>query len=89
MANVIATFKIFPTDVTIDLGHLRDQVKACLPNDSSVYKFEEEPIAFGLVAVVAHILVPEEKTGRIDEVENALKKLENVGEIQTVMVRRV
>lgn len=87
MAKVVAQVKIFPTETTVDLGELRKKIEKALPPDTSVARFDEEPIAFGLVALVARVVMPEEE-GRMDKVEEALKSVENVGEIQVVNVWR-
>lgn len=87
MAKVIAQIKIFPTETTVDLVELRKKVEAGLPAGTLVARFDEEPIAFGLVALVARIAMPEQE-GQMDKVEEALKSVENVGEIQVVNVWR-
>ncbi len=89
MARVLVSLKIFPADIKINLDMLKKDIEQSLPSYASVYKFEEEPIAFGLVALIAHILLPEDKSGGIDEIESKLQKLEKIGEFQTLMVRRV
>lgn len=89
MSKVVVSVKIFPSDVTVDLDLLKDKIEKNLPEYASVYKFMEEPIAFGLVALIAHIVVPEEKPGGLDEVEKLLQKITEISEIETLMVRRV
>ena len=87
MAKVIAQIKIFPTETTVDLVELRKMVERALPAGTAVARFDEEPIAFGLVALVARVAMPEAE-GQMDKVEEALKSVENVGEIQVVNVWR-
>jgi elongation factor 1-beta len=87
LAKVIAQIKIFPTETTVDLVDLRKKVEKALPAGTAVARFDEEPIAFGLVALVARVAMPEEE-GQMDKVEEALKSVENVGEIQVVNVWR-
>ena len=87
MAKVVAQIKIFPTETTVNLGELRKRVEKALPPETNVARFDEEPIAFGLVALVARVVMPEEE-GRMDKVEEALKSVEDVGEIQVVNVWR-
>lgn len=87
MAKVVAQIKIFPTETTVDLGELRKRIEKALPPQTSVSRFDEEPIAFGLVALVARVMMPEEE-GRMEKVEEALKSVESVGEIQVVNVWR-
>jgi elongation factor 1-beta len=88
MGQIVATMKIFPSDIIIDLNKLKESIKQALPKDSSVYRFDEEPIAFGLVAIIAHIILPESNSGDMDKVEESLKKIEGVGEVEVVLVRR-
>jgi elongation factor 1-beta len=87
LAKVIAQIKIFPTETTVDLVELRKKVEKALPAGTAVARFDEEPIAFGLVALVARVAMPEAE-GQMDKVEEAIKSVENVGEIQVVNVWR-
>jgi translation elongation factor aEF-1 beta len=80
--------KIFPEDITVDLNQLREQIKKNLPKDVSVRKFAEEPIAFGLIALIAHVLMPEEKSGELEKVESAIKNIKGVSNIETFMMQR-
>ncbi len=89
LAKVLVSMKIFPSDVDVNREDLKKEIKESLPEHASVYRFEEEPIAFGLVAVIAHILVPEDRAGGVDEVESSLRKIEKISDFQTQMVRRV
>jgi translation elongation factor aEF-1 beta len=88
MANVMVSMKIFPEDVTVDLNQIREEIKRSLPQDVSVRKFGEEPIAFGLVALIAHILIPEEKSGELENVESAIRSIKGVSNIETFMMQR-
>jgi len=89
LARVVVSLKIFPSDIDVDLNALRERIEKSLPSYASVYRFEEEPIAFGLVALIAHIVLPEDRAGGLDEIERCIQGLEGVGDIQTIMVRRV
>ncbi|MBS7653584.1 MAG: elongation factor 1-beta [Candidatus Bathyarchaeia archaeon] len=88
MARIVLSLKIFPADIDINLETLKEKIKNSLPSYASVYKFEEEPIAFGLVAVIAHIVFPENQAGGLDEVEESIKNVSEVNDIQTIMIRR-
>ena len=89
MAKVLISLKIFPSNVNVDLEVLKKKIEECLPDFASIYKFEEEPIAFGLVAIIAHILVPEDKAGGINELEAALKNIDEISNLQALTIRRV
>jgi translation elongation factor aEF-1 beta len=89
LARVLVSLKIFPSDIDINQEYLKKKIENTLPEYASVYKFEEEPIAFGLAAIIAHILMPEDREGAVDEVEKSLKEIKEISDFQTVTVRRV
>jgi translation elongation factor aEF-1 beta len=88
LAKVLASIKVFPSDANIDLPALRSKIEHALPSGSRVQKFDEEPIAFGLVALIAHVEMPENVEGIMDQVEEAIKSVELVSEIQVLKVVR-
>lgn len=89
MANVMVSVKIFPSDIIQDMKGFQETVRKSLEGKASVYKFEEEPVAFGLVVLVAHLVIPEDAEGRWDEVEGRLKSLDGISEVQVLVSRRV
>lgn len=89
MAKVLISYKILPSEVTVDLNLLKDKIKKKLPEYASILKFGEEPIAYGLVALIAHITIPEEKPGGLDELEKHLLKINEISQIETLMVHRI
>src|SRR3972149_4463573 len=88
MGNVIITYKIFPEDITENFDDLKKKIEKCLPEFSSVEGYGEEPVAFGLKALLIQLKFPEDKTGLLEELENKLEKTEGISQIQTLMVRR-
>ncbi|OLD14614.1 hypothetical protein AUF78_17655 [archaeon 13_1_20CM_2_51_12] len=89
MAKVMVSLKIFPSDIVADMNGLKDTIKKSLEGTATIYKFDEEPVAFGLVALVAHILMPEETSGVMDEVERRLKSISGVSEVEVLVSRRI
>jgi elongation factor 1-beta len=88
MGSVIITYKIFPEDIVENFDGLKKKIEECLPEFSSVEGYGEEPVAFGLKALLVQLKLPEDKTGILEELENKLEKVEGVSQIQTLMVRR-
>lgn len=88
MADIIASIKVFPIEVSTDLNDLKKQIESNLPSFASVYKFEDEPVAFGLVTVITHVKLPDEE-GKMEEVEKSLNSINNVSEIQVISVSRI
>jgi elongation factor 1-beta len=88
MGSVIITYKIFPTDIVENFDELKKKIESQLPEFSSVEGYGEEPVAFGLKALLVQMKFPEDKTGILDELEKKLEGIEGVSQIQTLMVRR-
>jgi len=88
MGSIKVVYKVFPEDVVISFDDLKKKIEKCLPKFSSVEGYGEEPIAFGLKALLVQVKFPEDKTGIVDEFETELGKIEGVSQVQTVMVRR-
>src|SRR3989442_15028670 len=88
LTKVLVSIKIFPSDTTTDMNVLKDRVRKTLEGKASIYKYEEEPVAFGLVALIAHVLFPQAK-GRMDEVENLLKQTNGDSEVKVMVSRRI
>jgi len=92
MSKVSISYRILPSDVNIDLDIIKRKMEKKIPKYASIYKFDEEPIAYGLVALIAHIIC-EEKSGEdesgLDEIEKRFRLIDEISEIETLMIRRV
>jgi elongation factor 1-beta len=88
MAKILISYRILPTEVTVDLDKLRTKIKEKLPEYSSVHRFAEEPIAYGLTALIAHIIIPEDKSGVLEELEKALQNISEISQIETQTIHR-
>jgi translation elongation factor aEF-1 beta len=89
MANIVITYKIFPTGIEVDFENLHKQIEKTLPPQAKIYaNYQTEPIAFGLNALITHIQIPEDQTGILEKVEKAIENISTVSQIQTLMVRR-
>ena len=88
MGSVLVTYKIFPEDIVENFDDLKTKIQAILPEFSAIEGWGEEPVAFGLVALLVQIKFPEDKTGIVDEFETALAKIQGVSQAQTFNIRR-
>lgn len=88
MGDIVISFKIFPSEASVDLRLLREKIKKQLPRFASVHGFAEEPVAFGLSVLIVHIILPEDRSGVLDEVERHLTKMKEIGHLESIMVRR-
>lgn len=88
VGRIKVVYKVFPEDIVDSFDDLKKKVENCIPEDSSIEGYGEEPIAFGLKALLVQVTFPEEKTGIVDEFETQLEKIVGVSQVQTMMVRR-
>ena len=89
MAQVVATMKIFPKDIMKDFSKMKESIKQSLPKEAYVYKFEEEPIAFGFIALIVHVVMPESFEGGLERIEEKLKKIDDIDVVEVILVRRI
>ncbi len=89
MGKIVASVKIFPEDIIISKEELKEAIAKAIPPGTSLYRIDEEPIAFGLVALIAHIIVPEEGGDEVGKVEEALRGVKGVSQVETILVRRI
>jgi elongation factor 1-beta len=88
MGSIKVVYKVFPEDIVENFDDLKKKVENCIPKLSSVEGYGEEPIAFGLRALLVQVKFPEDETGIVDEFETELGKIAGVSQVQSVMVRR-
>ncbi|MGA2676719.1 MAG: elongation factor 1-beta [Methanobacterium sp.] len=88
MGEVLATIKLMPDSPDIDIAKIKEQVEKSIPEEVELHKIEEEPIAFGLIALNVMVVVGDIEGGT-EKVEEALSKIENVGSVEVVDVRRL
>jgi elongation factor 1-beta len=88
LGHVIVTYKIFPEDVMDSFDELKKKIESCVSSSSSLEGYGEEPIAFGLKALLVQVKFPEDITGLVNAFESKLEKISGVSQVQTLMVRR-
>jgi elongation factor 1-beta len=88
LGTVIVTYKVFPEDIVKNFDSLKKLIEEKVPKASSVSGYGEEPVAYGLVALLVQVRFPEDKSGLVDEFETELGKIQGVSQVQTMDVRR-
>ncbi|MDH3353370.1 MAG: elongation factor 1-beta [Nanoarchaeota archaeon] len=89
MATAGIQFKIMPDGVDTDLEKLKSDIKEKVESfDSGVFnEAKEEPIAFGLKALIVTIALSEDEES--DAVEAAISEIEGVSSVELIDYRRV
>jgi len=67
---------------------LKKEIENIKPEFAAVEGYGEEPVAFGLKALLVQVKFPEDKTGIVDEFEEKLGKIAGVSQAQCMYVRR-
>ncbi len=80
-------YKIMPESLEIDLKIIEEKIKSILEEMGGIFSgVEEEPIAFGLKALIVSFGYPEEK--EIDEIGNKFNEIEGVSSTEMIDYRR-
>ena len=86
MGSVAVTFRIMPEDADTDLESIRSRVRATL--GSALRDLREQPVAFGLNAILA-VAIVSDASGGSDLFEQSLAAIPGVGSVETVDVTLV
>ncbi|MCW4035446.1 MAG: elongation factor 1-beta [Candidatus Bathyarchaeota archaeon] len=88
MGKIVIAYKILPSESTVDLDVLLEKLKAELAEVAAIQRTEKEPIAFGLCALKVTMVLAE-KEGILDETEDKIKSIEEVGQLQVLGMTRL
>lgn len=88
MTTAAVKFKIMPENLDVDLNELKSEIKDTIESfDSGVFnEAVEEPIAFGLKALVVTFAFAEK--AEVDEVQNAIQEIDGVSSVDMIDYRR-
>ncbi len=81
--GVIISYRIMPSDPSTDVEAIADKIKSV--ESAELKDIKIEPIAFGLKAITVAFLVPDE-SGVADKLEEKLRNMDGVGEVETLGV---
>lgn len=88
MGKVAAQLKVMPENPDVDLDDLQDRLAAALPEGAKIRGFERDDVAFGLVALLPTVVVPDD-AGGTEAVEEAFSGVEDVESVTVESVGRI
>jgi len=88
MGITLIKIKIMPNSPDVNLNEIKDEAKKVIEkNKARRIVFEEQPIAFGLKAIIASF-EQDESDGELEPIENSLRNLRDVSSVEVVDMRR-
>lgn len=88
MGEVLTTMKIMPDSPDVDLEAIKSTIKDSMPEGAELHDIAEEPIAFGLVAIILNFIT-EDGEGGSEAVEEMVQSIEGVASIEITGVGRL
>ncbi len=88
MGKVAAKLKVMPDSPDVDLDDLQERLEQSLPEGAKINGFERDDVAFGLVALLPTVIVPDD-SGGTDAVEEAFAGVEDVESVSVENVGRL
>jgi elongation factor 1-beta len=88
MGDVAATMKVMPRSPDVDLDALKERLEAALPEGAEVRGSDTDDVAFGLVALLLSVVVPDD-AGGTDAVEEAFAGVNGVESVSVEEVGRL
>lgn len=86
--NVSVKIRVTPADIDTDLNAIEKELSKISKSYGKLHSSEIKPIAFGLNCLEAILLLDDSKGG-IDEIEEKLRKLDQVSEIDILDINRL
>jgi elongation factor 1-beta len=88
MGKVAAKIKVMPNSPEIDLDALQERLEESLPEGARINGFERDNVAFGLVALLPTVIVPDD-AGGTEAVEEAFTGVDGVESVSVENVGRI
>ncbi len=88
--KVVAVIRAYPKEVMEDFTQLIKKLEERLPKEKySIMKWELVDIAFGYRALDIYFMMPEDIEGGTEELEQIVKGLEEIDNVDVIYVSRV
>ena len=88
MGITLIKIKIMPSSPEVNLKKIEEKAKIIIEkNKGTRINFVEEPIAFGLKAIIANF-EQDEKDGELEPIEKDLRKIKEVNSVEVIDIRR-
>jgi len=87
LGKMVIRYKIFPTDINVDLQAIYNEIRQKIEGKAEVGQYRTEPIAFGLNALILDLRMDDKAS--IDAIEAVIKETKDVGEFEAIASTKV
>ncbi|MFC6835781.1 elongation factor 1-beta [Halomarina ordinaria] len=88
MGKVAARMKVMPQNPDIDLDDLQERLENALPEGAKINRVDRENVAFGLIALMPTVVVPDD-AGGTEAIEEAFSDVDGVESVGVDQVGRI
>ncbi len=88
MGEVAAKLRIMPSGMDVDLNKLKESLTKVIPKGTKLHGFSEQPVAFGLKALIVVVKVGDVEGGT-EKVEEAFSKVKGVESVNVEELGRM
>jgi elongation factor 1-beta len=88
MGEVAAKIRVMPSGMDVDLNKLKDALTKAIPEGARIHGFSEEPVAFGLKALMVVVKVGDIEGGT-EKVEEEFSKVKGVESVSVEELGRM
>lgn len=88
MGKVATQLKVMPESPDVDLDALEESLENVLPEGAKVSRTDRDDVAFGLVALLPTVIIPDDAGGS-DAVEDAFATVDGVESVSVEQVGRI
>jgi len=81
MGKVAVSMRVMPTSEEVNIDEMLKSIKILIKGEYSLGNSQVEEVAFGLKAIRL-IIVMDDKEGLMDNIENEIRKIDGVSEVE-------
>ena len=87
MARLVARIKILPMESDTNLDEIIKDLPLQIPSGMELKRYGKEPLAFGISTLLCDFAL-DDSEGQMDLLEETIRKIDAVGEIEVINVSR-
>lgn len=81
MGDILSVYKVYPEEIE-DIDKIKLALDKGFGEPFKIAKIEIEPIAFGLKVIKLGVVFPDKIDGLLDKLEDSIKKIDGVRDIE-------